>query len=101
MNPEEIEQFAKNAIATALDLEADVWDDQEGAVVFLLAFMERAAFDILYFSIENNVAPEDLPDILERNIQNAWENMGSLVTSVQAPYSPFPGIGRGSPRELV
>lgn len=101
MNPEEIEQFAKNAIAAVLDLEADIWDDQEGAVVFLLAFMERAAFDILYFSIENNVAPEDLPDILERNIQNAWENMGSLVISVQAPYSPFPGIGRGSPRELV
>lgn len=101
INPEEIEMHAKNAIATVLDIESDVWADQEGAVVFLLAFMERAAFDILYFSIENNVPPEDLPDILERNIMNAWENMGSLVISVQAPYNPFPGVGRGASRELV
>ena len=101
MNPEEIEMFAKNAIATILDLEADVWDSQEGSVVFLLAFMERAAFDILYFAIEKNVPPEDLPDILERNIENAWSNMGSLVVAVQAPYNPFPGIGRGASRELV
>lgn len=101
INPEEIEAHAKNAITTVLDLESDVWDSQEGAVVFLIAFMERAAFDILYFAIESNVPPEDLPEILERNIENAWANMGTLVISVQAPFNPFPGLGRGASRELV
>lgn len=101
VNPEEIEMFAKSAIANVMDIESEAWDDQEGAVVFLLSFMERAAFDILYFSIEGNVAPEDLQDVLERNIMNAWENMGSLIISVQAPFNPFPGVGRGASRELV
>lgn len=100
LNPEEIEIFAKNAIASILDIEAEVWDGQEGYMTFLLAFMERAAFDILYFSIESNIPPEDLPEVLERNIQSAWESMGSLVIAVQAPFNPFPGIGRGAPREL-
>lgn len=101
VEPLGIEVFAKDAISVLLDLEADTWDAQEGTMVFLLAFMERAAFDILYFSIECNVAPEDLPEVLERNLLNAWENMGSLIISVQAPYNPFPGLGRGAPRELV
>lgn len=101
INPEEIEMYAKNAISAVLDIESAVWDDQQGSVVFILAFMERAAFDILYFSIESNVNPEDLTDVLERNIQNAWENIGTLIISVQSPYSPFPGIGRGASRELV
>lgn len=101
VNPEDIEMHCKNVISNILDLELDAWDNQEGSLVFILAFMERAAFDILYFSIENNVPPEDLPDILDRNIQNAWENMGSLIIAVQAPFSPFPGLGRGAARELV
>lgn len=101
VNPEEILQFCKDAIYQLLDIESEHWDNQEGAVAFTLAFMERAAFDILYFAIEANVAPEDLQEILERNIQNAWENMGTLILSVQSPYTPFPGVGRGSARELV
>lgn len=101
VNPEEIESFAKAAISDLLDLESDQWDSQEGTVPFILAFLERAAFDILYFSIERNVAPTELVDVLERNLANAWQGMGSLIISVQAPYNPFPGVGRGSPRTLV
>lgn len=101
VNPEEIEMHCKTVISQLLDLDSDTWDNQEGALVYNLGFMERAAFDILYFSIEGNVPPEDLPEVLERNLQNAWGNMGTLVISLQSPYTPFPGVGRGSARELV
>lgn len=101
VNPEEIEMHCKTVISQILDLDADTWDSQEGALVYTLGFMERAAFDILYFSIEGNVTPEDLPEVLERNLMNAWANMGTLVIALQSPYTPFPGVGRGSARELV
>lgn len=101
MDPADIHSFANNAIASVLNLEEDTWSDQTDTVAFLIAFMERAAFDILYFSIEGNVPPENLQDVIERNLNNAWENMGSLIISVQSPYNPFPGIGRGASRELV
>lgn len=101
LNPEEIEMYAKTVIAQILDQDSETWDAQEGALVFNLAFLERAAFDILYFAIEANVPPEDLQESLERNLNNAWEAMGTLVLSVQSPFTPFPGVGRGSPRELV
>lgn len=101
VNPEEIRMHVINSIVDILDLEHERWDEQDGTLAFLLAFMERAAFDILYFSIEGNIPPEDLPDALSRNLENAWEHVGNLVISVQSPYTPFPGVGRGASRELV
>ena len=100
LNPEEIYMFCTTAISQLLDIENGTWDSHEGALVFNMAFLERAAFDILYACIESNVAPEDLPDILERNLNNAWEHMGTLVISIQSPYTPFEGVGRGMKREL-
>lgn len=100
LDPSEIHMFCVTAISQILDIDSGTWDNQEGALVFNMAFLERAAFDILYACIESNVAPEDLPDVLERNLNNAWEHMGTLILSVQSPYTPFKGVGRGLERGI-
>ena len=98
---ESIMHFCNNAISDVLDLESGAWDRGGSTLAFILAFMERAAFDILYMSMEKSIEPSAMPEILERNINNAWEHVGTLVISVQPSYNAFAGVGRGAERELI
>lgn len=101
INPEEILNYAETEISQILDLDGEYANESESIVVYLMSFMERAAFDILFMLIEKAVPPDNLADDLRRNIENAWSGMGSMVLGVQSPYAVFPGVGNGSKRELV
>ena len=96
-----ITSYVVHEICVLLDIESEMWENQDGYLEYLVAFMERAAADIIMMSVEANVMPDDLSDILSKNLQHSWENMGSLVINVSQPYNLFPGAGRGAIRELV
>lgn len=98
---EHISGYVRSQICSLLDIENESWENQDGYLEYLVAFMERAASDILMISVETTILPEDLSETLEKNLQHVWENMGSLVLSVIQPYTLFPGAGRGATRELV
>lgn len=101
IDPEQILHYCDQEIASILDLDSDTLGESESIVVYLISFMERAAFDILFMLIEKAVPPDNLSDDLRRNIMNAWEGMGTSILAVQSPYAVFPGVGNGIKRELI
>lgn len=98
---EHVMNFVKTAIFQIIDVDDETWDDPRGYIEYILAFMERAASDILFMCIDRHIDPMELTEVVEKNLIHCWENMGNSILSVQSPYAAFPGAGIGATKELV
>lgn len=101
VQPEDIQNYVKMAIYQLIDVDDETWEDPRGYVEYIIAFMERAASDILFMCMEKGVGPEELSEVAERNLLHCWENLQGSILAIQSPYSAFPGAGIGADRELV
>lgn len=100
VSPDDITGFAKASIFELLRIDDEVWDNLGGALNYMVAYMETTAYNIIHFSIDKGISPDDLPEILITNIENRLAGMQQKILKLESPYSAFPGVGRGAKREL-
>ncbi len=106
IDPQAVQDFCNNSLSDLLGMEDDdsvfmedgIWKGTDGALTFLVAFMERACFDILHMAMDKSIPPEDMQEFLETKIMEAWDSVGQQVIAVESPFTSFAGIGRGADR---
>ena len=97
LDPSAIKSYVSSAIDELLCIDEEVLDSECTTVSFLIAFMEKAANDVIHRAIEINLSPEQLPDTLTACLGEAWGAMNGMILAVESPYDAF-GVGRGLPR---